>query len=225
MPAADSNSANAALLTFPYYRNYVDLVKMELNAIASVTKGAKPRKYAVLGSGPLPMTSICILRALRNDGEAVTVDNFDYDPWAISESSKLRCHTGYSQEEIDHHYVDVESEDYDLRSFHIVYLASLVGITTETKQRTIIRIMKQMRPGALLVLRSAHSLRSLLYPVRSFQGFFDVCPCIDVVAGRGDQHDPDQLRSDTFARRPPIRPYRQFGGDLPDRSFHFSNIG
>ncbi|KAL9005063.1 MAG: hypothetical protein Q9188_002136 [Gyalolechia gomerana] len=157
--------ANAALLTFPYYNNYVDLVKMELNAIASVTKGAKPRKYAVLGSGPLPMTSICILRASRNDCEAVTVDNFDYDPWAISESSKLCCHTGYSQEEIGHHCVDVESEDYDLRSFHVVYLASLVGITSETKQRTIIRIMKQMSPGALLVLRSAHSLRSLLYPV------------------------------------------------------------
>ncbi|KAL9030642.1 MAG: hypothetical protein Q9196_001252 [Gyalolechia fulgens] len=157
--------ANAALFTFPYYENYVDLVRIELSAIASVIKGAKPRRYAVLGSGPLPMTAICILRALSNDCEAVTVDNFDCDPWAIAKSSDLCRHTGYRQEEIGHHCVDVESEDYDLRSFHVVYLASLVGITRERKQGAIIRIMMQMSPGALLVLRSAHSLRSLLYPV------------------------------------------------------------
>lgn len=142
---------------------------MELNTIASVVKGPMPKKYAVLGSGPLPMTSICILRAMRNGGEAVSVNNFDCDPWAISKSLNLCCHIGYSKEEIDHHCVNVESEDYNLRSFHVVYLASLVGITSETKHRAIIRVTKQMSPGALLVLRSAHSLRSLLYPVRPLQ--------------------------------------------------------
>lgn len=157
--------ANTTLLTFPYYENYNDLVRMELNAIASMTEGPRPRKFALLGSGPLPMTSICILHAMRSGGEVISFDNFDCDPWAISVSSNLCRHIGHSQEEIDHHCVNVETGDYDLRSFHVVYLASLVGITSGTKQRAITRITKRMSPGALLVLRSAHSLRSLLYPV------------------------------------------------------------
>ncbi|KAL8840927.1 MAG: hypothetical protein Q9170_001120 [Blastenia crenularia] len=158
--------ANAALLTFTYYENYLDLLRMEMSAMASVIKGARPKKYAVLGSGPLPMTSICILQSLRKDGEAINVHNFDRDPWAIAKSSELCGKLGYSTKQIEFQNVDVHDQGYDLRNFDVVYLASLVGITEEEKQDAISEIVKNMSPGALLVLRSAHSLRSLLYPVR-----------------------------------------------------------
>lgn len=159
-------AANAALLTFTYYENYIDLVRMELNAIASVTKGVRPRTYAILGSGPLPMTSICILQALRNNSEAVTVHNFDRDPWVISKSSELGRKLGYTPKEVEFHCTDIQDRGLDLREFDVVYLASLVGVTNQEKQDAISSTVKQMSQKALLVLRSAHLLRSLLYPVR-----------------------------------------------------------
>lgn len=57
------------------------------------------------------------------------------------------------------------SEGQDLKDFDVVYLAALVGSTKEQKGEIISDVARRMRAGALLVLRSAHSLRSLLYPV------------------------------------------------------------
>jgi nicotianamine synthase len=64
---------------------------------------------------------------------------------------------------------DVKSEGFDLYGFDVVYLAALVGSNDGEKQEVIATVTKRMRPEALLVLRSAHSLRSLMYPVRSHQ--------------------------------------------------------
>lgn len=58
-----------------------------------------------------------------------------------------------------------EGSAQDLKSFDVVYLAALVGSTKAQKGEIISDIAGRMRPGAFLVLRSAHSLRSLLYPV------------------------------------------------------------
>lgn len=165
---SDRCPANAMLLSFTYYANYIDLIRMELNAIASVGKGFRPRTFAVLGSGPLPVTSICIMQSFKRDEEAVTVHNFDRDPHAILRSSELCCKLGYSRDEMRFQLLDVMTERYDMLDFDVVYLASLVGITNEEKHKAISNVVKQMRPGALLVIRSAHSLRGLLYPVSTF---------------------------------------------------------
>lgn len=174
--SSDPVIANALLLNFTYFENYVDLTRMEINAVTSVTRGLWPRQFAILGSGPLPMTSICVLRSLRTRGEAVTVHNFDCDPQAISISSELCAKLGYSRNEIDFHILDVLSDQCDMLNFDVVYLASLVGITSDEKQKAIGNIVKQMRPGALLVIRSAHSLRGLLYPVR-YRRTLCLCSC------------------------------------------------
>ncbi|KAL9017414.1 MAG: hypothetical protein Q9185_005232 [Variospora sp. 1 TL-2023] len=89
----------------------------------------------------------------------------DLDPQAISMSSELCVKLGYSRDEMDFHVFDVLSDQCDMLGFDVVYLASLVGITDYEKQKAINNMVKQMRPGALLVIRSAHSLRGLLYPV------------------------------------------------------------
>ncbi|KAK3307862.1 Nicotianamine synthase [Chaetomium strumarium] len=54
----------ARLQSFPYYDNYEDLTRLELCAILSVNKTA-PRRVAFIGSGPLPLTSLCLLQALK----------------------------------------------------------------------------------------------------------------------------------------------------------------
>lgn len=156
---------NAMLLSFPYYDNYVDLVRMELNAIASVTLDQLPSKFAVLGSGPLPLTSLCILQALKQQNPPVSVHNVDHDPWAISTSTELCRKLGHNAASMNFHCADAKSKMLDLYDFDVVYLAALVGIDNEQKKAAILEIVSHMRPGALLMLRSAHSLRGLLYPV------------------------------------------------------------
>ena len=42
---------------------------------------------------------------------------------------------------------------------------SLVGMCSDQKLNIMTNVVKSMRAGALLVLRTTHSLRSLLYPV------------------------------------------------------------
>lgn len=54
----------ARLQTFPYYDNYQELTRLELCAILSATK-TPPRRVAFIGSGPLPLTSLCLLQSLK----------------------------------------------------------------------------------------------------------------------------------------------------------------
>lgn len=152
---------------FPYYDNYVDLVRLELSAISSLAVDKPQNKYAVIGSGPLPLTSICLADALNNDNhQPVCIHNIDRDPWAISRSAELCFRLGYSKATMCFHCVDAQSGSIGLQDFDVVYLAALVGMTTEAKRAIVVEISSRMRPGALLLIRSSHSLRSLIYPVR-----------------------------------------------------------
>ncbi|KAI4103974.1 MAG: hypothetical protein L6R37_003536 [Teloschistes peruensis] len=141
-----------------------DLIRMEMNALASSVTKPRLRKFAVIGSGPLPLTSICLSRLLSGQGGAF-VHNIDRDPWAISTSAQLCARLGYTLEQMRFQCADVHDQRLDLYGSDVVYLAGLVGINEDDKQEAISRIARQMSPGALLILRSAHSLRGLLYPV------------------------------------------------------------
>ncbi|KAL8779864.1 MAG: hypothetical protein Q9213_006734 [Squamulea squamosa] len=167
LESGGQKEANFMFFEFPYYTNYLDLVRMELDALASVTRGGQPRRFAVLGSGPLPMTSLCISQSFNDDGDAVVVHNVDRDARAIANSSALCRRLGYRLEQVSFQCAEVEDKTLDLHGFDVVYLAGLVGTTSEQKRHIVAKVAKQMGPGAMLLLRSAHSMRSLLYPVRS----------------------------------------------------------
>lgn len=49
----------------------------------------------------------------------------------------------------------------DLSAFDVVYVAALVGMSAVEKED----VVRKMKRDALVVLRSAHSLRALLYPM------------------------------------------------------------
>lgn len=139
---------------------------MELQALHSVAPHGALAKFAVLGSGPLPLTSLCIFDALRHEqcGPAC-IQNIDHDPLAIAQSSTL-CHAlGHTEKTICFRCTDAQADTLELCHFDVVYLAALTGISCEQKYDVIASVVKRMRPGALLVLRTAHSLRGLLYPV------------------------------------------------------------
>lgn len=154
------------LQNFTYYSNYVDLIRMELNAISSVSvPSAPPRKFAILGSGPLPLSSLCIHETLAKEDSGISIHNIDYDQWAISSSQELCRKLGYTAPTMNFRCMDAKSKKLELAEFDVVYLAALVGMNTQAKNDVVLDIVSKMRHGALLMLRSAHSLRGLMYPV------------------------------------------------------------
>ena len=116
------------------------------------------RKIAMLGSGPLPITSIL---AQKFWGRSVSMLNVDRDAVALQVSSDLiqSCNLA------NMHFLqcDVAVNPPDLRDCDVVYLAGMVGHTAEEKSDVILKVVGSMRVGALLILRTTHSLGVLVY--------------------------------------------------------------
>lgn len=55
----------------------------------------------------------------------------------------------------------------DWHSFQVVFLAALVGMDTPAKVEIMSDLTKKLQPGTLVVARSAHGMRRVLYPVLS----------------------------------------------------------
>lgn len=56
------------------------------------------------------------------------------------------------------------SSSISLADSDVVYVAALVGLSQEDKEEIFLNVVRTMRPGALLVIRSAWGLRTCLYP-------------------------------------------------------------
>ncbi|GJS59478.1 nicotianamine synthase, S-adenosyl-L-methionine-dependent methyltransferase [Tanacetum coccineum] len=52
-----------------------------------------------------------------------------------------------------------------LKDYDVIFLAALVGMNIDDKNKVIQHLAKYMAPGAILMLRSAHGARAFLYPV------------------------------------------------------------
>ena len=52
-----------------------------------------------------------------------------------------------------------------LRGFDVVFLAALVGASQEEKEDVMKDVVGKMAEGSILVVRTAHGLRKLLYTV------------------------------------------------------------
>lgn len=61
--------------------------------------------------------------------------------------------------------VGEDKEMTEWSEFDIVFLAALVGMDTSSKLAILEGLVKKLRPGALVVARSAKGLRGVLYPV------------------------------------------------------------
>lgn len=152
---------------------------MELCAILSATKTA-PRRVAFIGSGPLPLTSLCLLQSLKQDALATPpstpsakneqqpteplILNLDYDPSAIAASQALSFALGEAGRNMEFICAEATSPIKDLSMFDVVYMAALVGFSQTDKEGIILKVASQMRAGALLVVRSSWGLRTCLYP-------------------------------------------------------------
>lgn len=117
--------ATNTLLAFPYHGNYVDLIRIELSALSSVKPdGCDLCKFAIVGSGSLPLTSLCILDYLNKKDDSVTCHNIDRNSMAISLSKALCNAIGYTTKSMGFECADANSAEIDLSSFDVVYLAA-----------------------------------------------------------------------------------------------------
>lgn len=150
-------AAEAALQSFPYYKNYMDLARLELSAIASVHL-APIDTIAFIGSGPLPLSSLCFARLLTPPPKVV--HNIDCDAHAVEVSSRL-C--GMLGEGVLTFQKAQAEEVGNLAGFGVVVVAGLVGEGVEGKKSVLRAVVEACEVGTLVVIRSARGLRTLLY--------------------------------------------------------------
>lgn len=145
----------AELARFPYRDNYRDLTRLEVHAVAGHLPHP-PRRMLFVGSGPLPLTALMLARH-----HGVEVVGLDLDPEAAALGADVARALGVDGVRFD--VGDVLGTD-DLGGYDAVCLAALVGLDAATKARVLGHVRARLAPGALVLVRSAHSLRGLLYP-------------------------------------------------------------
>ncbi len=154
--AATSGRPNLALRRFPYYANYVALTRFE-HSLLSLGSDKPVRSVLFVGSGPLPLTSILLASQF-----GTRVDNVDISADACRLSEQL-VHRLELSHLVRIHCADVRNQN-DLRSYEVVALAALAGITIDEKRTIIGHIERTISPGCRLLVRTAEGLRRLVYP-------------------------------------------------------------
>jgi hypothetical protein len=102
------------------------------------------------------------------NSKPISVHNIDNSVLACTAAQLLSRKLGISCLNMSFAVGDAESDLEDLQGVDVVYVAALVGSTGQEKRKIFSNVIRRMRPGALLVIRSAKGLRSLLYPVSLF---------------------------------------------------------
>jgi nicotianamine synthase len=159
MVAAAPKPSSSLLASFPYHQNYIDLSRLECSTLEAFLPTA-PRNIAFIGSGPLPLTSLCMLDRYPE----ASVHNIDRDAAALEVSAELCGKLGYYGMTFACEDITAASTT-DWESFEVVFLAALVGTETQSKMDILASLATKLVPGTLVVARSAQGLRSVLYPV------------------------------------------------------------
>lgn len=143
----------AALAAFPYLDNYHRLTALEVRLLTH--SGGAPTSVAVLGCGPLPLTALGYADAL-----GCPVVGLDRDAAAVRLARQVTAQVGAAGVRFE----QADAADVGLIGYDVVVLAALVGDTPSAKTAILEQIAGAMRPGAMLLARSARGLRTLLYP-------------------------------------------------------------
>ncbi|KAA8545250.1 hypothetical protein F0562_020034 [Nyssa sinensis] len=158
------------LTIFPYYSNYLKLSLLEFTILTQHCTHV-PNRVAFVGSGPLPLTSVVLASYHLT---TTSFHNYDIDPSANSMASRLVSSDPDLSQRMFFHNTDILKVTNELKDYEVIFLAALVGMDKEEKVRVIDHLAKYMKPGGLLMLRSAHGARCFLYPVidpSDLQGF------------------------------------------------------
>lgn len=135
------------LSAFPYHDNYRDLVTEEILALGEVLPDGA---VYFIGSGPLPLTAVEFAR--QTDRQIICVER---DPEAAYLSRRVIAELNLSHKVS---VIDADGSTLDYADAGLVMVAALV----DKKDATIFNI-RQTAPQAMIGIRSAEGLRTLLY--------------------------------------------------------------
>lgn len=142
---------------YPYREHYERATRLEFQALEACTE--KPiRHILMVGSGPLPMTSI---QLAKNSEANLCIDNLDINGEATAIGQQICQNLGLAKH-MNFLTGDVLDKA-DLNRYDAVWLAALAG-DSHNKARLLKHLHTQMQPGALLLARTACQLRGLIYP-------------------------------------------------------------
>lgn len=188
---APADEAWRVLESFPYFENYERLARLELSALTVAADNSPLRRALFVGSGPLPLTSL-LLAARRG----LSVVNLDIDPEAVALGQQLAHKLGVSSMTFIASNV---LEHHDLEGVDAVFLAALVGRHRVEKRLILQHLEAHLSPGASVVVRSAHRLRTLLYPDVSVDELGGLVPLLEV-------HPHDDVINSVIIARPSSAP-------------------
>jgi len=97
-----------------------------------------------------------------------TVCGLDRDEQAVAHARSMLESLGVTGVHLLHRDIERFAE---LDGYDLVVLAALVGETAPVKRRIVRSLGRHMAPGAHLVVRSAHAMRTLLYPPMAIEDF------------------------------------------------------
>lgn len=140
-----SRRPELTLAHFPYFDNYRQLSILERSLLPS-----PPRRVLFIGAGPLPLSALLLAEHL-----AATVVCLDTDPVAVDLGRAVAARLGSPLTFPEHA---------DPAAYDLVVVAALVGLSAGDKRHVLQDLRRTMAPGAVLLARSAHGLRTLLYP-------------------------------------------------------------
>jgi nicotianamine synthase len=153
----------AELSRFTYLENYQQLSRLEMHTLAGAGHVPRPGGRACfLGGGPLPVSALLMHREL-----GAAVDVVDNEPQAADLARRLlnRVAPGPGLYVAQADATSAEDMAPLLAGCDVVVVAALVGHTPEQKRAVLRAVGRALDPGAYLMVRSAHGLRSLLYAV------------------------------------------------------------
>jgi nicotianamine synthase len=146
------------LAAFPYLPNYQELTTLELHTLAGVgVELTKLRRVCFLGGGPLPLSAMLISQQL-----SIPVDVIDLSDEATALGREVAQRVSLSAQV---HFHQADAADFDsVADSDVVVLAALVGLDRVAKRQVLEALSARMSAGSMLVIRSSHGLRRLLYP-------------------------------------------------------------
>lgn len=151
--------ADALQRHYPYREHYERATRLEYQAL-TICANKPVRNILMVGSGPLPMTSIQLLRDSANI-TSLHIDNLDVSAEANDLAQKicgaldLNDRMAFIQGDILRHT--------DLHRYDAIWLAALAG-DSHNKIHLLQHLHRHMRPESLLLVRTACNLRALIYP-------------------------------------------------------------
>ncbi|PMB70828.1 putative nicotianamine synthase 4 [Beauveria bassiana] len=163
---ATSNITDAwkAFNTSPVHAFYEHSLKTEWGCI-QLALGRDPESIAILGSGAMPETAVWVKVWAKQRDKRVQIHSLELLPERLEKSIKV-IDALCDLQDCTFESGDIRAVPRDLREYDAVYFNASVGRTTTEKEDLLLHVVSRMRPGAVVLARSTHSIKTMVYPTQ-----------------------------------------------------------